>query len=147
MSNPQAAKNFELFQAFIEERYEQDDFEDYVLPDKSELNKKMVARECGFDRKRITENSKIRSLWDKVNVDLMKKGLLTEDKRTPTERYNSANASISSTIDKKQLKKQQETNAALAEELSRTKAELEQVKIKLERLKAIEEYMLITGRL
>ena len=147
MSNPAATVNFNKFVAFVDERNEQCDWEDYSLPDKTDLNKKMIARDCCFDRKRITGNAKIKERYDEVVINLRRKGVLVEDKRTGEEKHTQRNQSISKSRDSVALKKAQETSAALEEELFRTKAELEKTKNKLTRLAAIEQYMMETGRL
>ena len=147
MSNPAAKVNLERFNAFVDERKKQSDWEDYTLPNRLDLNKKMIARECGFDRKRITENSKIRAKYEDVKADLIVKGILIEDIRTPSEQHSVKSAIRNSSVDKRMLKKSQETNAALEEQLYKTTKELEETKTKLKRLTAIEDYLLATGRL
>ena len=147
MSNPAAKVNFERFKAFVSERYKQGDWEDYTLPDRLDLNKKMIARECEFDRKRITENSKIRTAYNEVKADLILKGILIEDVRTPSEQHSAKATNGNSSVEKRMLKKSQETNAALEEQLYQTKKELEEAKEKLKKLTAIEDYLLATGRL
>jgi len=147
MSNPAAKVNLERFLAFVDERNKQGDWEDYTLSNLIDLNKKMIARECEFDRKRITENSKIRAKYEAVKQDLILKGILIEDTRTGSQKITSKTESISSSRDKAAMKKAQETAAALEEELFRTKLELDKANKKLTRLEAIERYMLETGRL
>mgnify|MGYP000020555065 CR=1 FL=1 len=147
MSNPAAKVNFERFKAFVKERNKQGDWEDYTLPNRLDLNKKMIARECEFDRKRITENSKIKAEYDAVKQDLILKGILIKDARTGSQKLATQTKSISLSRDKAAIKKAQETSAALEEELSRTKLELDKSQKKLARLEEIERYMLETGRL
>ena len=147
MSNPAAKINLERFKAFVDERKKQGDWEDYTLPNRLDLNKKMIARECEFDRKRITENSKIRAKYKDVKADLIAKGILIEDIRPPSEQHTTKATTGKSSIDKRMLKKSQETNAALEEQLYKTTKELEETKNKLKRLTAIEDYLLATGRL
>ena len=97
--------------------------------------------------KRITENSKIKAKYNEVKTDLIAKGILIEDNRTPSEQH-SAKATIGkSSVDKRMLKKSQETNAALEEQLYKTTKELEEAKARLKRLTAIEDYLLASGRL
>ncbi|TLX46409.1 hypothetical protein C1E24_13655 [Pseudoalteromonas phenolica] len=147
MSNPKALQNLERFLAFVNTRNCEADWEDFVLPNRLDLNKKMIARECEFDRKRITENSKIKAKYNVVKTDLIAKGILIEDNRTPSEQH-SAKATIGkSSVDKRMLKKSQETNAALEEQLYKTTKELEEAKARLKRLTAIEDYLLASGRL
>ena len=112
-----------------------------------DLNKKMIARECEFDRKRITENSKIKAEYEAVKQDLILKGILIEDTRSGSQKLTTKTESINSSRDKAAMKKAQETAAALEEELFRTKSELDKANKKLTRLEAIERYMLETGRL
>jgi hypothetical protein len=147
MSNPKAMQNLERFLAFVETRNIEADWEDFVLPNGFDLNKKMIARECEFDRKRITENSKIRAKYEEVKADLIAKGILIDDNRSPSEQHSARESSGKSSIDKRMLKKSQETNAALEEQLYKTTKELEEAKVKLKRLTAIEDYLLATGRL
>lgn len=147
MANPQAEINFQAFHAFVQQHNEEWDWDDYVLPDKFDLNKKMIARECGFDRKRLTENSKIYRLYSEVKASLIEKGILFADHRNATQKYEAAKSSASSTADKRAMKKQQEINAALQAELSEVNKKLSDAQKKLERLNAIEAYMLSTGRL
>ncbi|MBL53688.1 MAG: hypothetical protein CL590_07340 [Alteromonadaceae bacterium] len=147
MSNPAAKVNLERFIAFVDERNMQGDWEDYVLPNLLDLNKKMIARECEFDRKRITENSKIKAEYEAVKQDLILKGILIEDTRSGSQKLTTKTESINSSRDKAAMKKAQETAAALEEELFRTKLELDKANKKLTRLEAIERYMLETGRL
>ncbi|WP_445768812.1 hypothetical protein [Rheinheimera sp.] len=147
MSNPAAQLNLERFTAFVAERNTQGDWEDYALPDRLELNKKMIARECDFDRKRITENSKIKAIYDAVVCDLVGKGILLKDTRSGTDKLKTRSESLTNAKDKAALKKSQETNAALEEELYHTRIELDKANRKLTRLEAIERYLLETGRL
>lgn len=147
MSNPAAKINLERFTTFVEERNKQGDWEDYVLPNFLDLNKKMIARECEFDRKRITENSKIKAEYEAVKQDLIQKGILIEDTRSGSQKLTTKTESINSSRDKAAMKKAQEMAAALEEELFRTKLELDKAKKKLTRLETIERYMLETGRL
>ncbi|NDV93148.1 hypothetical protein GTH32_18420 [Alteromonas sp. 345S023] len=147
MSNPKAIENYERFLAFVEARYNEADWEDFVLPNRLDLNKKMIARECEFDRKRITENSKIKAKYNEVKADLIAKGILIEDNSTPSEQHSAKATTGKSSVDKRMLKKSQETNAALEEQLYKTTKELEEAKAKLKRLTAIEDYLLATGRL
>tara|TARA_Y100001934_G_scaffold168311_1_gene200067 strand:+ start:8214 stop:8657 length:444 start_codon:yes stop_codon:yes gene_type:complete len=147
VSNPAAKVNLERFIAFVDERNMQGDWEDYVLPNLLDLNKKMIARECEFDRKRITENSKIKAEYEAVKQDLILKGILIEDTRSGSQKLTTKTESINSSRDKAAMKKAQETAAALEEELFRTKLELDKANKKLTRLEAIERYMLETGRL
>lgn len=147
MSNPAAKINLERFEVFIKERNKQGDWEDYVLPDSFDLNKKMIARECGFDRKRITGNSKIKEKYDAIVSDLLRKGVLLKNPNTPTELRQAKQQGISNSREKAALKKTQEANIALEEELFQTKAELNKINKKLQRLEAIERYMMETGRL
>lgn len=146
MSNPKAIENYGRFLGFVETRYNEADWEDFVLPSRLDLNKKMIARECEFDRKRITENSKIKAKYNEVKADLIAKGILIEDNRTPSEQHSAKATTGKSNVDKRMLKKSQETNAALEEQLYKTTKELEEAKAKLKRLTAIEDYLLATGR-
>lgn len=147
MSNPQAEVNYQKFIAFVKERESEGDWEDYRSRDNHSLNKQAIAKECGFDRKRINENSKIIEKFDEVVADLLKKGILTKDSRTGTEKVDEKSVAISNSIDKKTLKFAQERNAALEQELSETKVQLKQAEIRLKHLEAIESYMMETGRL
>lgn len=147
MSNPAAKVNLKRFETFVEERDKQGDWEDYVLPERFDLNKKMIARECEFDRKRITGNSKIKEKYDAIVNDLLKKGILLENPKTPTEQRKAKQQGISNSREKAALKKTQEANIALEEELFQTKAELDKTNKKLQQLEAIERYMMETGRL
>lgn len=147
MSKSRGVENLNKFTSFVSERDRLGDWEDYVLGNKLDLNKKMIARECGFDRKRITENSKIFKIHNDVKSDLIKKGILHEDNREPAEQHSDKASSISSNINKAALKKQQESNAALQEELYSTQKELFEAEEKLKKLENIENYLLETGRL
>ena len=147
MANPQAEVNFQAFLAFVEQHNEEGDWDDYTLPDKLDLNKKMIARECGFDRKRLTENAKIFSLYSEVKVSLVEKDILLLDNRNATEKYESTRSIASNTADKRAIKKQQEVNAALQAELIEANKKLIEAQKKLERLNALEAYMVATGRL
>lgn len=147
MANPLAEVNFQAFLAFVQQHNEEGDWDDYILPDKLDLNKKMIARECGFDRKRLTENSKIFSLYSEVKESLVEKGILLSDKRNATEKYESTRSIASNAADKRAMKKQQEVNAALQAELIEANKKLVETQKKLERLNALEAYMLATGRL
>jgi ribonucleotide reductase alpha subunit len=147
MSNPKAAVNTKRFENFVKEREEQFDWEDYVLPNRLDLNKKMIARDCEFDRKRITGNSEIKTKYDKIKEDLIEKGILIKDDRQPSVKNASASEGIDKSMDKRSLKKSQETHAALEEQLFQTNKDLLETKEKLKMLKGIEDYMLATGRL
>jgi hypothetical protein len=147
VSNPRAAENLKRFEDFIKQRNEESDWEDYALPNRLDLNKKMIARDCEFDRKRITGNSKIKTGYDNVKRDLIKKGVLIEDNRGPSVKHASSKVGVTTTMDKRSLKRAQEVNAALEEQLFQTKNDLLKAEEKLRQLKSIEDYMLATGRL
>ncbi|MEH6711166.1 MAG: hypothetical protein V7733_08105 [Paraglaciecola polaris] len=147
MSNPKAAENLKRFEDFVKQREEESDWEDYALRNRLDLNKKMIARDCEFDRKRITENSKINGIYQGIKVDLIKKGILIEDTREPSQKHTSAIEGLDKGMDKRALKKQQETNAALEEQLFEAKRKLDEANKKLTLLKGMEDYMLATGRL
>lgn len=147
MSNTQAAANLSRFEYFVKQRNEESDWEDYTLPNRLDLNKKMIARHCDFDRKRITENSKIKTVYDNVKKALIQKGILIEYTKEPSVRHSSANISVARPIDKRLLKQSQETHAALEEELYQVKKDLSETQRKLKKLKYLEDYMLATGRL
>ncbi|HCG6120486.1 hypothetical protein C1S86_22975 [Vibrio parahaemolyticus] len=147
MANPQAEVNYQKFITFVRERESEGDWEDYRSRDNHSLNKQAIAKECGFDRKRINENSKIIEKFDEVVTDLLKKGILTKDSRTGTDKVSEKSAAISNSVDKKTLKFAQECNAALEQELSETKIQLQKTEEKLKHLEVIESYMMETGRL
>lgn len=147
MANPQAEVNYQKFIAFVKERESEGDWEDYRSRDNHSLNKQAIAKECGFDRKRINENSKIVEKFDEVVADLLKKGILTKGSKTGTNKVNEKSAAISNNIDKKTLTFAQECNAALEQELNETKVQLQKVEARLKHLEAIESYMMETGRL
>jgi hypothetical protein len=147
VSNPQAAENLKRFEDFVNQRNEESDWEDYVLPNRLDLNKKMIARDCEFDRKRITGNSKIKAGYDSVKNDLISKGILLEDNREPSVKYANSTEEVAKSMDKRSLKKAQETNAALEEQLFQAKNDLLKAEEKLRKFKRIEDYMLATGRL
>ena len=147
MSNPAAKANLQRFEEFVSERNTEGDWEDYTLPDKFDLNKKMIARECGFDRKRITGNSGIKNIYDDVVKDLIKKGVLKKDDREPSQRRQASVQGSTNSKERAALKKEKETNAALEEELFQIKKDKEELEKKLKRLEAVEQYMEATGRL
>lgn len=147
MANPQAEINLQKFKEFVQSRNEHADWEDYIHPNRLDLNKKAIARDCDFDRKRITGNKAIFEIYMSCVKDLISKGLLVEDTRTASQKVSQAISSNGAARDKNALKKAQESHAATSEELHRTKKELEKAQKKLERLEKIEEYMLSTGRL
>ncbi|MGI2227355.1 hypothetical protein [Shewanella sp. AC91-MNA-CIBAN-0169] len=147
MSNPKATENLKRFEDFVNQRVKESDWEDYVLPNRLDLNKKMIARDCEFDRKRITENSKIKAIYDYVKIELINKGILLADNREPSVQYAKSTESAAQSKNKSTLKKSQEINAALEEQLSQAKKDLLKAEEKLIKLKTIEDYMLATGRL
>jgi hypothetical protein len=147
VSNPKAAENLKRFEDFVNQRNEESDWEDYVLPNRLDLNKKMIARDCEFDRKRITGNSKIKTGYDNVKRKLIKKGILLEDNREPSVKHANSTEEVAKSMDKRSLKKAQETNAALEEQLFQAKNDLLKAQEKLKQFKSIEDYMLATGRL
>lgn len=147
MSNPQAEVNLQRFEAFVSERNTEGDWEDYTLPNRFDLNKKMIARECDFDRKRITGNSGIKKIYDDVVNDLIEKGVLDKDEREPTQKRQASVQGSTNSKERAALKKEKETNAALEEELFQVKKDKDNLEKKLKRLEAIEQYMEATGRL
>ncbi|TWX71718.1 hypothetical protein ESZ36_00330 [Colwellia demingiae] len=147
MSNPQSIINFNKFIEWKQQRDELCDWEDYVLSNRLGLNKKMVARECEFDRKRITGNGKIYEVWKQIEEELLQKGILEEDNKTPSQKLNNANTITKQAIENRRSKAQQEKNATLEQELYDIKSELIDANKKLEKLKMLEEYMMRTGKL
>ncbi|CDT86966.1 hypothetical protein VCR3J2_310265 [Vibrio coralliirubri] len=147
MANPKAQVNYETFLSFVCTRDAEGDWEDYLSRDKCDLNKQAIARECGFDRKRINENSKIIEKYAQVINGLIKKGIIKKENRTGTEKAKIKNSVISNNVDKKALKASQERNVALEHELRDTKDRLIKTEKRLQQLEAIESYMMVTGRL
>lgn len=147
MSKSRGVENLNKFTSFVSERDRLGDWEDYVLGNKLDLNKKMIARDCEFDRKRITENSAIFDVYKDIKNSLLKKGILHEDNRSAAKQHSDKSSNISNSLDKASLKKQQESNAALQEELYSTQKELFEAEEKLKKLENIENYLLETGRL
>ncbi|MEM5531404.1 hypothetical protein [Pseudoalteromonas arctica] len=147
MSKARGVENLNRFTAFVSERDRLGDWEDYVLKNKLDLNKKMIARDCEFDRKRITENSAIFDIYKDIKNSLLKKGILHEDNRSAAKQHSDKSSNISNSLNKVSLKKQQESNAALQEELYSTQKKLFKAEEKLRKLENIENYLLETGRL
>ncbi|TYK66827.1 hypothetical protein [Colwellia echini] len=147
MSNPQSIINFNKFIEWKRQRDELCDWEDYVLSNRLGLNKKMVARECEFDRKRITGNGQIHKVWKKIEAELLNKGILIEDERSPSQKLNNTNYVTTQAIENRRSKIQQEKYATLEQELYDTKRELKSAQKKLEKLIMLEEYMMRTGKL
>ena len=147
MANPQAEKNYQTFRAFVKLHCVEDDWDDYVLPDKLDFNKKRIARECEFDRKRITGNTKILRLYNLIKRKLVKKGILVADSRSGTEKRQHETALKIASKDSKLISSQQQQNASLQAQLYDVTRELKEANEKLKRLKAIEDYLMATGRL
>lgn len=147
MTNPQAEVNYQKFIAFVKKREFNEDWEDYLSRDRRSLNKQAIARECGFDRKRIKENSKIIEKYDQVINNLIKKGILIKGIKTDTDKTKPRNTIVPNSADKKALKNSKELNAVLEYELRETKDRLIKAEKKLKQLEAIENYMISTGRL
>ncbi|MGR5268295.1 hypothetical protein ACPV5R_11135 [Vibrio astriarenae] len=147
MANPQAKVNLEKFVAFLKERNKAGDWEDYILPNQLDLNKKMIARECDFDRKRITGNSKIFKEYQAVKLDLVAKGILLEDTRANTEKATHKTRSVNPKVETNSLSVTHVRNTSLEQELLDTKQKLEKANLRLKQLEAIENHMIATGRL
>jgi hypothetical protein len=72
---------------------------------------------------------------------------LLEDNREPSVKHANSTEEVAKSMDKRSLKKAQETNAALEEQLFQAKNDLLKAQEKLKQFKSIEDYMLATGRL
>jgi len=147
VANPQAEKNYQTFRAFVQLHCIENDWDDYVLPDKLDLNKKRIARECEFDRKRITGNTKILRLYNLIKRKLVKKGILVTDSRSGTEKRQHETALKIASKDSKLMSSQQQQNASLQAQLYDVTRDLKEANEKLKHLKAIEDYLMATGRL
>jgi len=147
MSQAKGIENIRKLQDFFDAREKEGDWEDYVRADGLDLNKTLVAEDAGLNsRKTPTEGKAISKVYFAQIINLVERGILKEDLRTPEEKITSKTKAKIDSLQLKRANKIAETNAALEEELFQERKKNEQLEKKLKRLEKIEAYMEQTGR-
>lgn len=147
MSQAKGLENIEKLQAFFEQREKEGDWEDYIRSDGLELNKTLVAEDAGLNsRKTPTEGKAISKVYFAKINELVERGILKKDLRTPEEKVTLKTKLKIDSLQVKRANKIAETNAALEEELFQQRKKNEQLEKKLKRLEKIEAYMEQTGK-
>ena len=72
------ANNVKKFEAFIELRNQQDDWQKYITPRKDKLIRLSICEECGFGKSALRQNPSLKNMLEKLEVELFEKGLFRD---------------------------------------------------------------------
>lgn len=115
------------------------DYREMVL--RGQLNRKEIARECGFAKSVLLQNPRVRDSLKALEADLRERGVLpprAEGETTVPAAAEPTNPCAAA--DKARLKRLEAENAAL-------KAELMELRGQLDRYRAMDSVLSSTGRL
>lgn len=115
------------------------DYREMVL--RGQLNRKEIARECGFAKSVLLQNPRVRDFLKELEADLRERGVLppqAEGEMTVPAAAESTNPRAAA--DKARLKRLEAENAAL-------KAELMELRGQLDRYRVMDSVLSSTGRL
>ena len=117
------------------------DFREVVL--RGQLNRKEIARECGFAKSVLLQNPRVRDSLKSLEADLRERGILPPlaaiEGAAPVAAITESNNSRAA-ADKARLKRLEVENAAL-------RAELMELRGQLERYRVMDNVLSSTGRL
>ena len=117
------------------------DFREVVL--RGQLNRKEIARECGFAKSVLLQNPRVRDSLKSLEADLREQGILPPlaviEGAAPVAAITESNNSRAA-ADKARLKRLEVENAAL-------RAELMELRGQLERYRVMDNVLSSTGRL
>jgi hypothetical protein len=117
------------------------DYREMVM--RGQLNRKEIARECGFAKSVLLQNPRVRDSLKKLEADLRERGVLPPLAVAGGETTVAAAAESTNpraAADKARLKRLEAENAAL-------KAELMELRGQLDRYRVMESVLSSTGRL
>lgn len=152
MSKSGAQKGHEAFLRFkswVDERWEFNDWNNYIRANRSELKRKEIYTECMFDRGAFKRapglgNPAIVKLLDETESTLLEKGILKEKQENIAGSMKSSAQEKSEQTTKmmrdKQLMKSQEENSIL-------KARVQELEGTLRKYDLIDKHMIESGRL
>lgn len=116
------------------------DYREMVL--RGQLNRKEIARECGFAKSVLLQNPRVRESLKALEADLRERAILpplaVSDGETPVATVSSSNPRTAA--DKARLKRLEAENAAL-------KAELMELRGQLDRYRVMDSVLSSVGRL
>ena len=135
-----ADQNLAIFLSWSASKTEAD-FREVVL--RGQLNRKEIARECGFAKSVLLQNPRVRDSLKSLEADLRERGILPPlaaiEGAAPVAAITESNNSRAA-ADKARLKRLEVENAAL-------RAELMELRGQLERYRVMDNVLSSTGRL
>ena len=135
-----ADQNLAIFLSWSASKTEAD-FREVVL--RGQLNRKEIARECGFAKSVLLQNPRVRDSLKSLEADLRERGILPPlaaiEGAAPVAAITESNNSRAA-ADKARLKRLEVENAAL-------RAELMELRDQLERYRVMDNVLSSTGRL
>ena len=135
-----ADQNLAIFLSWSASKTEAD-FREVVL--RGQLNRKEIARECGFAKSVLLQNPRVRDSLKSLEADLRERGILPPlaaiEGAAPVAAITESNNSRAA-ADKARLKRLEVENAAL-------RAELMELRDQLERYRVMDNVLSNTGRL
>jgi F0F1-type ATP synthase delta subunit len=132
-----AQENFHKFGAWIEERKLCNDWKKYARKDK--LNRSEIAKECGFALSVLRQNPAVKTLLNKVELELKEKGHLEIDLTSLSVKAQERRSLISNSRDRDRVK-------ALEEQLEALKNENAELKQRLKEADIFNQHLAETGR-
>lgn len=135
-----AKDNVNKFEAWIAERREAKDWQDYCNRSATKLSRKDIAAECDFAVSVLRQNPAVKGLLMDLEAELVLSGVMKSDERTAEEKHIEQRMLLSSSKDKERIKN-------LEEVVATQRAEIEELKRKLQRYGAMAEHLSRTGRL
>lgn len=76
-----SGENYRAFEAFIEARKKDENWEQYILPSGRHLNKEAILKspECNFGRSVFVQNPAVKRLYAQLEAELTEKKILLDD--------------------------------------------------------------------
>ncbi len=132
-----ADKNLSTFLSWIASKTDAD-YREMVL--RGQINRKEIARECGFAKSVLLQNPRVRDALKTLEAELRERGLLppVADAATPAPATDAPNPRA--VADKARLKRLEAENSAL-------RAEVMELRGQLERYRLMDNVLATTGRL
>jgi hypothetical protein len=132
-----ADQNLATFLSWVASKTDRD-FREMVL--RGQLNRKEIARECGFAKSVLLQNPRVKNSLRALEAELRERGLLppVADPASPAPATDAPNPRAAA--DKARLKRLEAENAAL-------RAEVMELRGQLERYRLMDNVLATTGRL
>lgn len=147
MSRAAGLANILKLQTFFKQMDLNGDWDDFINPDGTDLNKTRIAEAVGLaSRKTLTEGKEISKIYrDKINI-LLEQGILNNAKRRKIKISSNNIESENQSAELKRANKIAEINLILEEELYQARKKIERLESKIKLFEKIENYIEQTGR-